>query len=245
MVFAHWPDKARYSPLLALRVCRRARLAFHFENLPCVLAVAASVPFIMKSQYVEEMRNPPSKLVRSLRKSAAIVENNPALLALLKNPKAVAGTIIEEKSRLGIKRLELKDLSRWNEIRERMAKESPALCSGMWTGKGVTRTEVESVLNRFDEATIDDWTSITMRAAVYELDNREFKKPFDEVLATGIRFISTKLQTKESDRFQRLVYGGKGIADEDACWVMGILLQKNKEMEEVLREPFLRALAGL
>jgi hypothetical protein len=218
----------------------RTRALFIFVFVGTAVAVLA-----LWRGSLQNLIKTPTPLARAFRKNANLIENHPAFITLIK-AGAKPAQVIEEKSRLGFKRLSLPDLIRWNEIRLRIARANPTLCASLWTGQGATRSDVERTLNDLDAQALDDWAALSLRAAALELENKDFKQPFKEAFETGIRLIVSRLTEIEADRFQRLVYGNgdKALAVDEACWIMVTLLEGTATLPEVLREPFLRSFAS-
>ena len=142
----------------------------------------------------------------------------------------------------GVKRLEAKDLIRWNELRKRLADEDKEFCTGLYTGK----LEEETLWRAFSKLTeneLSTWTKIMVESGRREWEKTEFPNPDIKSLQKGLELIAKGLPKKDSERLVTVLALGNTNSDESACWAMRKILIGTTGLEPELQAEFLRSLA--
>lgn len=153
--------------------------------------------------------------------------------------------LLRELTAAGIKRLEARDLIRWNEIRKRLADEDEEFCSALFTGNfsKYSNDILWRAFSHLTEEELANWTSIMIESGRREWENIAFETPHPKSLEKGLELIAKGLPKKESEHLFTLLALGAGSPDESACWAMRKILIGTTGLETELQVQFLRSLA--
>lgn len=211
--------------------------------------VAVVVPIVLCVQLgglVYPLLRPTTKFDRLVESSQGEFQNHPALVKAIHGmSRAEAHAFTEEKAKQGLRRLSPSDLRTWNDLRLKMAMNSPVLCAGLWTGRGLTAKVVQQAVSDLPEADGRQWIKTSLLAAILEIEQKASPEVDMEAMQTSIQQISDGLGREDKQRFSAVLISGVNANDEDACWAMKKLLEAVEQMPEAQQEPYLRALATI
>lgn len=128
-------------------------------------------------------------------------------------------------------------------IKLALARSSPALCAGMWNGRG-DQSEVYAGLARLPDAQMRRWMELSvigMRAAI----RPGFALPPEdtEALSLVVTHAAERLQGEQRTRFQRAVDQGPQAPPLEGCATWIDLLDAARQEAPALRERFYRTMA--
>lgn len=212
-----------------------------------LVAVAVSiVVFVQLGGLIYPYLRPTSKFDRLVRNSPGEYQSHPALIKALQGmSRAEAQAFTQEKARLGLRRLSFEELKAWNDLRLKLAMISPALCAGLWTGKGLANETVQKAVAELPETEGHKWIELSLKAAILEIENQSAPEVDMEAMQTTIQKISEGLSREDRQRFSAVLISGVNANDDDACWAMQKLLETAQSIPDPEQEPYLRALATL
>ncbi len=150
--------------------------------------------------------------------------------------------LLQELTGSGVKRLEAKDLIRWNELRKRLADEDDEFCSGLYTGN-LTEETLWRAFSHLTKEELGTWTSIMIESGRREWEKVEFETPDLKSLQKGLELIAKGLPKKDSERLVTVLALGTSNSDESACWAMRKILIGTAGLKPELQVEFLRSLA--
>ena len=211
-----------------------------------VVVLAQIFPSIAKSLNLKDLIFPPSRFELLVRKGTEKYRDVPTLNKALKGMNdSEANAFMQQKTKLGLKRLAFDDLKTWNSIRTKMAQANSTMCASFWTGKGITVDLVQQTMVDLGEKDAMDFIRTSMKAAILELDQSSYEAPPPETLQNTIKGVSASLKKEEAERFGAVLIAGLNANNDDACWAMMIMLKSSESLKDPEREHFLRALAAL
>jgi len=200
---------------------------------------------LSENQNIRDIISPPSRMEKFARTTTKFVTENPKFKnAVSRMPREQIRPFVQQLTRRGLKRLSFQELKTWNSLRIKMASNSNALCSGFWTGE-INSQELAANLDKFNDQELNSWLTISMTAAVSELEESPFTPPPDSALQEGIKLIASKLKPAEIDRMGNTLAAGTKVNNDDACWTMLKLLKGAELLSPQQQEIFLRSLASL
>lgn len=209
-----------------------------------VFVYAALVPAVVIYAQKHFFSTTPVDL--AIKKHTSTLADDPAFKDATKDiSNSELQAFTQEKTRSGLKRLSDADLVLWNSLRLKLAEADSEMCTGLWTGKGLTTNLVLDTLNKLDVDSVDKWFAISMRAALHELHQTEFPVPDETALAGGFKYTLEKLQGEDAKRFEKVMNAGVEAEKDDACWGLKVLLLQTQSMPAELQLPFIRILASI
>ena len=225
---------------IAMQVTSKA-MKRAFVVLPMVF-LARVAPELM----VQHPLLPASKVERALRRAEPALQESPALARLLqgKSP-AEASALTQEQSHAGLKRLSPEDLLLWNRLRLAIAERNPALCARFWSGGGPPPNALLDTLNQMDQAEVDGFIGVSLRATVAEVENRPFEAPRPAAFRTAMPKIKEGLAAAEVHRLDRVLGQGVSAPADDACWAVKVFMRDSSRLTATERDGFLRFIASL
>jgi hypothetical protein len=214
------------------------------------LTVALAVGFGMvgatlgKDQRVRDWFSPPTRLEVALRKYEPQMKASAALHARLEQADGKSVQQLgAELSHAGLKRLPIADLRRWNTLRQALANGSAEVCAGLWTGKSDTKTLL-AVLEEWPDKDLDDWTRISTDAM--RLEAEQAPAPVDkDGFSKGLRALLQTLPVDDTARLQTAFRAGTGLASDEACWAVRVVMRGADTLQTPERDLLLRGLASL
>jgi hypothetical protein len=199
---------------------------------------------LSENQNVRDLISPPSRIDKISRTTAKILADNQLFKSSVSRmTREQRRSYTQQLSGKGIKRLSFSELKTWNELRAKMAKNSASLCSGFWTS-GIQAQELFANLEKLSDQEIQTFLTISMTAAVSELEQKPFTPPPDSALSDGMNAIAAKLSPKEIDRMDETCKMGIRADKSDACWIMLKLMEGVELLPQQQQEEFLKSLAS-
>ncbi len=150
---------------------------------------------------------------------------------------------IAQMEHKGIVRLDKSDLDSWNEIRRKLANESPEVCTSFWHGK-ISENILLDTLGKLSEKDIDEWARLTVESLKRELDAKSYPSSSIADFQSGLVILTKDLSPADQKRFSEIFQQGLSANNADTCWVMKIVLDIDK-LEGEVREKFLRYSASI
>lgn len=219
------------------------------KTVVTVISIVACIQIahvISKNLKITEPASKSAAFLTLIKKGTAGMEANPTFERALKGMNGKeAEAFIQQKTKLGLKRLPYSDLQVWNELRIKLANVSPVLCAGFWTGKGLDGAAIQDAVVKLEEKDGLRWISTSLKAAQLELENAPYVEPDAGAAQRGIQEISDGLSKVDKERYSATQISGVNASDEDACWTLKIVLTKAESLKTISPEQFLRALAAL
>jgi hypothetical protein len=190
---------------------------------------------------------PTNKLEQAAgRLAPTALQLSSALAQFMQGKSAAEGAALtREKCHAGLKRLSPEDLELWNRLRLATAERNAVLCSGYWTGRGVTGQLLNDALNQMEQSDVDSFFGVAMRATVAELENKAFEPPPPTTFPAALAKIKEGLPREDSARLDRVVSQGANAAPEDGCWAVKVLMRDSARLAPPDQERFLRMMASL
>ena len=155
-----------------------------------------------------------------------------------------ARAIGQELSHAGLKRLGAADLDEWNRVRLVMARHSPSVCAGLWSGQ-LDPLALVAELDKLSDADLDGWARVSGGAMRAELAATAPVTVDPGALAQTLLAAEGRVAEAERERFQHDLEQGNKLADDEACWAIETLMKTVAGMEPGPREAALRSLASL
>ncbi|MCC6138115.1 MAG: hypothetical protein IT287_05755 [Bdellovibrionaceae bacterium] len=196
--------------------------------------------------YAEKKFFPRTPVDIAIKKHAKTLADDPDYKEATKDISAMElQAFTQEKTRAGLKRLSDNDLIMWNSLRLKLAEADKEMCTGLWTGQGLSTSLVLDTLNKMDVESVDKWFAISMRAAIHEIKQTEFLEPDQTILAGGFKYTLEKLQGEDEQRFEKVMNAVVSAEKEEACWGLKVLLKETQTMPAELQVPFIRILSSI
>ncbi len=232
---------------LALPDDKRSSMRLGFILVPALILAGVGRE-AAKSDAVQDLMRPPTRLERAVRKYQDRFMSSEKAKRRVKeagSPEA-ARALGEQLSHAGLKRLSAADLDRWNELRLRLALDSPVICAGFWTGRFDKAAVVPAALEKLKDPDLDDWARITSSAMLLEVEAEGAVPEDPEALTRALQTIVDKLPAADADRMRAAVTAGLGLADDEACWAIKTILRTASTLDDAKkREDVIRTLAAL
>jgi hypothetical protein len=228
------------------------RFSKHFpgKNAKAISIVVPAVLFLSLSnslstnQHIRDIISPPSRIEKLSRTATKVLTDNPKFKnAVSRMTQEQTHPYIQQLSRQGIKRLSFQELKTWNELRIALAKNSSSICAGFWTG-AINSQELMANIDKLNDRDLESWVTISMTAAVLELEQKSYTSPPDSAFEDGLKLIASKLQPEEIDKMSKTMTKGANANNNDACWTMLKLLEGVELLPPQQQEIFLRSLAS-
>ena len=183
--------------------------------------------------------------LRVQRKMSSLVEE-PMIKAKLAefNDPGKAAEFSRNLTRGGLKRLSFAELKIWNELRLEMAKASPALCSGFWSGR-LSEDKMYSAFTIMGNEKTDKWIEISLKASKLEMENADFVRVSQQDFQNSLSKIGELNSEDDRLKMSTILVKGLNASDEEGCWMMEKMLDGARRLDDVSAEKFLRYLAGV
>ncbi len=211
---------------------------------PLILSIQLG-PLLIAKSGIRDMISPRTKVENAMSDPKIKSQSSILSKAVENMSKEQARQFTEQKSRLGLKRLDLADLIKWNVIRMKLADVNPALCAGFWTGQGVTGEILVGALNTLPDENVIEWLHLGQRAAILELEQRSYAAPPEGIFVNELMKIKSSMNFEDGLRFNQTLQLGANAKSEDACWALKRILNSVDSMNPQVQEDFLRAIAAL
>jgi hypothetical protein len=234
VILAKWKDnkKAHFiAVLLGLSCFFGLKTTFKTDAVREALMSQVDPQYVAKSRY--------------LKKAEAIFEIDSVREKLesfktTAESKAYAASLVHN----GLKRLAYKDLKEWNRLRLLMANGSNELCAGFWSGKLIEEVLFNTLLS-FSEKDGDSWIKMSANAAKAESNEKKYTAATQEDFQVSLGKILSTKEKKDSQKAGIILATGVNVENEDACWIMKLIMSSAKDLDDVSRESYLRYLASL